>query len=575
MASGGVWPAEFLDGIPYPVIPLGTDAVNVSSASQLTTALANARAGQRILLAGTTSNPITYSGAFALPKVGTSTAGISVEAVNLGGAVFAPGTTWTIKDAAYVTLKGLVFPYELGSGNLVQFRGTSHHCRVTRCLFGPETIGTPGGNKATFVFASNDTEHIRIDHNEFRNKANPGNAVLADGNFDTNQAVRHFRFDHNWVHSIKPEVDNEKEPLRLGVSTMSKSFSYSVVERNVFEDCIAEPEVISIKASGVRVSGNVIHRCIGGPVYRHGTDGVMSDNYVVDGGSPAPGGGGDGGDPTPPPPVEQTLGVGGIPTPAPGPNVVLATSDTTSGLTINTGGTAQNLRIYDGQGHTVGRITINAPYVAVQNYNIRSGNQYGVVIDADNVIVQNCDIKDIRVSGDGDLNAITAFGSNIFILFNTAIDYVSGDPGDSHTDAIQTWVSSSHPGASSNWEIRGNKFVGPANPSRDNSLPSIHQCVMGEGFGRGGNSGGDGGDPNNWYIADNEFGDSWNQSIKLDGIDNVWITRNRFTGSSDKVMDVTSASSNVRFYSDNSVGIGYGSVGFTVTSGAGPATRPF
>jgi pectate lyase len=539
----------FPDGQAYPVIPLGSTVVNVSSSSALTTALSNAAAGQKIVLANG-----TYSGAFTITgKSGTSTSGISIEAGTTGGAVFASGSTITVKDCAFVTVKGLSTPYELSSGNLVQFRGTSHHCRVTRQLFGPATLGTPGANKSPFVYIGDNCDHIRIDHCEIRNKANPGNAILADGNFDTFQVVKHVRIDHNYIHSVKPEVDNEKEPIRLGVSTMSKTFSNSVVERNRFEDCICEPEIVSAKACGIRITGNTVVKSIGGLVYRHGTNGIMTDNYIVD-------------DVTVSTPA-QTLGVGGIATPA---NAIVATGNT-GALNITSGGTATNLKVYDGKGFTCGRITITAPYVAVQNYNIRSGNQYGVVIDASNVILQNCDIADVRVSGDGDLNAITAWGNNIFILYNTAINFVGGDPGDSHTDFIQTWVSTSHPTASSNWTIRGNKAIGPANPSRSNSIASIHQCIMAEGLNRGGNSGGSG-SPNNWLIADNEFGDSWNQSIKLDGVNNVNVTRNRFTGSSDKVIDLGDGATNVKFYSDNTVGGGYGGVGLSITSGSGPTS---
>jgi hypothetical protein len=282
-------------------------------------------------------------------------------------------------------------------------------------------------------------------------------------------------------------------------------------------------------------------------------------------------GGGGGG--TTPPPAGQTLGVGGVATPT---GAILATADkpgTALTLGSSSSGTPGSPKVYDGLGRTIGRVTFDGCHdVVVQNYRIQSGNQYGVVFDdASNVTLQNCDISNVRPSGDGDLNAITLWGgTNVKIRYNTAVNFVGGDPGGSHTDALQTWVSSSHPNAATNVQIVGNKFVGPSNPSRNNSIPSIHQCIMVEGAGRGGNSGGSG-NPSGWFVAENEFGDSWNQSIKLDGATNFTFTRNRWTGSSDKVFDLPSASG-TKIYSDNTFGSGYGSIGATVTSGAGPAT---
>jgi hypothetical protein len=269
----------------------------------------------------------------------------------------------------------------------------------------------------------------------------------------------------------------------------------------------------------------------------------------------------------PPPPPTQTLGVGGVATPA---GAVLVPNQN-SEYTINSGGTAAAPKVYDCQGNTIrGGVLIKADNVVIQNCRVDAEQQYGIYSDNNtDVTIQNNDIKGIK--GPGDLNAITFFGNGHKILYNTAIDFVIGDPGDSHTDFIQTWVSSSHPIASDDVQIRGNKAIGPANPGRDNSVPSIHQFLMAEDYGRGGNSGVDTDGMKNWIVADNEIGDSWNQAIKLDGPDNVSITRNKFVGSSTKVMEVTSASTGVKFYSDNQIGPGYGSVGMTVTAGPGPA----
>jgi F5/8 type C domain len=268
-----------------------------------------------------------------------------------------------------------------------------------------------------------------------------------------------------------------------------------------------------------------------------------------------------------PPPPTQTLGVGGVATPA---GAVLV-GNQSSEYTIDSGGTATVPKVYDCQGNTIrGGVRIEAGNVVVQNCRVDAEQEYGIYSDnSDNVTIQNNDIKGVK--GPGDLNAITFFGNNCKILYNTAVDFVTGDPGDSHTDFVQTWVSSSHPTASDNVQIRGNEAVGPANPDRDSSIGSIHQFLMAEDYGEGGNSGGDTDGMKNWIVADNQVGDSWNQAVKLDGPDNVSFTRNKFVGSSDYVMDVTSASTGVKFYSDNQVGPDYGSIGVTVTAGAGPA----
>jgi hypothetical protein len=281
--TGAPYTLAFPDGTPYPTIPAGTTVVNVSTSSALSSALSSATAGQRIVLADG-----SYSGAFSMSgRAGTAAAGISVEAANVGGATFATGSTFRVTNCSYVTISGLMFNWQ-GEGETFQFRGTSHHCRLTRSTFGPTTHAESSGVQ-TWVFIGDDCYHIRIDHNEIRNKGTSGNGVRVYGSFakvDAGQGssagCRWVRIDHNIFRSIKPEVGNDKEPVRYGVSTMSRTISNGVIERNRFEDCICEPEVISVKMGGIRTTGNTIYRCAGGPVIRHGTNSVMSDNYVVD-----------------------------------------------------------------------------------------------------------------------------------------------------------------------------------------------------------------------------------------------------------------------------------------------------
>lgn len=264
---------------------------------------------------------------------------------------------------------------------------------------------------------------------------------------------------------------------------------------------------------------------------------------------------------TAPPAGQQTLGVGGVASPAdarPLPAI------------INGKSTIISAGIYDCKGGTINaQIVIKVSNTTVQNCNVRPGSQYGIYSEGDNNTIQNNDIKNLKPSGDGDLNAITFFGNKTKIQYNTAIDFVGTNPGDSHTDFIQTWVSGSHVVASDDVVIRGNKATGPANPSRLNSVPSIHQCIMVEDYGRGGNSGGNTDGMKNWLVIGNTFGDSWNQCIKNDGVDGFIVTKNDFIGSSTSVMQQAQGSG-LLFYSDNKVGSGYGKVGVPITSGAGP-----
>lgn len=274
-------------------------------------------------------------------------------------------------------------------------------------------------------------------------------------------------------------------------------------------------------------------------------------------------------EPTPTPPSSE-VGVGGVATP---PGAITLTANRSSKLSITSGGTATNPKVYDGKGFTVrGGIYIDADYVTIQNYRVDAQQQYGIYSNNNTgVTIRNNDIKNLKPSGDGDMNGITFFGNNTKILFNTAVDMVASgaDTSESHTDFIQTWVSSSHPTASSNVEIRGNVATGPANPDRDEDVPSIHQWLMVEDYGRGGNSGGSKDGMKNWLVIGNTMGDSWNQAIKNDGVDNMTVTKNKFIGSSNRVMHQANGSG-LKFYSDNEIGPGYGSIGVPVTAGAGP-----
>ena len=237
-------------------------------------------------------------------------------------------------------------------------------------------------------------------------------------------------------------------------------------------------------------------------------------------------------------------------------------SDSTEPLKIRESGSEGSPRVYDGQGHTVGTIEIRADWVVVQNFKVQATGQYGFDAKGTHITIQNNDIKGVHASGNGDLNAITFDGDYTSIRNNTAIDFVSGDSGDSHTDGIQTW--NDDPGESSSYVlIQGNYFSGPL---EDDHSSYIHQCVMSEGAESTDGGGGGTGAFQDWLIVGNYcVGD-----MKFDDIDDVTVTGNEFAGIDKRMVVVTPLSSGFKFYSDNKITGRYGQIGVEVRQGQGP-----
>lgn len=259
--------------------------------------------------------------------------------------------------------------------------------------------------------------------------------------------------------------------------------------------------------------------------------------------------------PTPTDKEDGQLGVGKAATP---PDAVLTTQDSTAPLEIKDSGTEGRPKVYDGQGHTVGTIKIRANWVVVQNFRIKASGQYGFDSRGAHVTIQNNDVKGVHRSGDGDLNGITFFGDYTSILYNTLDNFVSGDAGDSHTDAVQTW--NTHPGMSSSFvTIKGNLFKGAL---KDDHKTYIHQCVMAEGKDSTDGGGGGTGTSHDWLIA----GNYCTADMKFDDIDNVTVTGNEFAGTDKRVVVVTPLSSGFKYLSDNKVTGTYGSVGVPITN---------
>jgi Right handed beta helix region len=221
-------------------------------------------------------------------------------------------------------------------------------------------------------------------------------------------------------------------------------------------------------------------------------------------------------------------------------NVVCITSDRPSRMDV----TASN-RIYDGQGHTVPGITVNADNVTVQNFRFTNCAGNCVWIKGTGNTVQDNHISQVYYAGD-DIDGLRFFGNDTKILRNTFRDILKGPKNDAHLDCMQTYATPSAGGGSSNVVIEGNDC-------RD---PAFHQCLMVEGPGSTDGGGGGGGATRNWVIRGNYFQCYANQTIALRDAHDAVVQHNHFAGRGNKAVQQADGTSGITI-SNNVLGSGY------------------
>ncbi|WP_309113090.1 polysaccharide lyase 6 family protein [Saccharothrix sp.] len=247
--------------------------VYVRSSTQLSTALADARAGDRIVVA---------DGRYAIGAMsgrhGTAAKPITVVAAHRGRAVVDDGQL-EVANSSHVTFEG--FTWTNRSTLLIT---SSNHIRLTRNHFRLAEEST----LHWVLIRGADSHHNRIDHNLFEEKHQLGNFIAIEGS-DTQQS-QHDRIDHNHFRNIGPRAQNEMEAIRVGRSTISRSSGFTVVEANLFENCDGDPEIVSVKSNDNTVRYNTFRTSQGTLSHRHGDRGSFYGNFFLGGGKAGTGG---------------------------------------------------------------------------------------------------------------------------------------------------------------------------------------------------------------------------------------------------------------------------------------------
>ena len=201
--------------------------------------------------------------------------GVATKPIRIAAAT-PQGVTLTGSDgfdvtggAAYVEIDGFVFTHQSGK---TQVRSGATHIRFTHNVFEQQ------GDGAYLTIAGDDTE---IDRNEFRNKRTLGNMIDVRG--AGSQVAQRVRIHDNYFHDFSSPGPgtNGAETIRFGLSGLSMSRGFGVIERNLFVRCVGENEMLSIKSGSNVIRDNTLLDSPGAQLtLRHGNENIVRRNYL-------------------------------------------------------------------------------------------------------------------------------------------------------------------------------------------------------------------------------------------------------------------------------------------------------
>ncbi len=215
---------------------------------------------------------------YTITRSGCESRPIVIYAKNPGGAILNGSTSLVFRDLKHVIIKGFLF----------QSTGVSTGIKLENCSKVRITGNTFNYNETsscTWIYIGDTYQspiplrsgYNRIDHNIFDGKTQTGNFIKMDGNID--QQTKYDTINYNWFKNNTPRATNEKECIRVGVSTLSMSSGFTTIEYNLFQDCDGDPEIVSIKSCDNTVRYNTFLRCLGTLSLRHGNRSTVEGNF--------------------------------------------------------------------------------------------------------------------------------------------------------------------------------------------------------------------------------------------------------------------------------------------------------
>ncbi len=191
----------------------------------------------------------------------------------------------------HLIVSGLVFRDGYTPTNeVIAFRRTrqhlANHSRVTEVVI--DRFNNPERHETDY-WVTMYGKGNRFDHSLLAGKSNSGVTMAVRLDSDASQDNGH-RIDHNYFGPRPILGSNGGETLRIGTSKYSLAESGTLVERNYFERCNGEVEIVSSKSGGNVFRGNVFVESRGTLTLRHGNGNRVEGNVFFGNGVPHTGG---------------------------------------------------------------------------------------------------------------------------------------------------------------------------------------------------------------------------------------------------------------------------------------------
>jgi poly(beta-D-mannuronate) lyase len=254
------------------LIILKAEEFKVNNTDEIKSVMKKVLPGDRIILA----NGEWKDAAIVFDADGSKEKPITLCA-EIAGKVILNGNSNLKIAGDYLIVDGLNFQNGyIEKGAVIEFRkGTkkeSNHSRLTNTVI--ENYNHPD-KTVDYKWVSIYGSHNRVDHCYFRNKVHQGCLLVVW----LSDKPNYHLIDSNYF-AYRPDLGNNGgEIIRVGTSDWSMYPSYTTVEKNYFEQCNGEREIISNKSFYNTYRYNTFVECMGALTLRHGNNCDVYGNY--------------------------------------------------------------------------------------------------------------------------------------------------------------------------------------------------------------------------------------------------------------------------------------------------------